>query len=62
MLDHLLKYIRVVGSIIVVAGIYGFFLWGKKMETSAEDIEVNKELSKSDDLELQLSNSNNDQN
>ncbi|KAG5625925.1 hypothetical protein H5410_011143 [Solanum commersonii] len=56
----------VVGSIIVVAGLYGF-LWGKKMETNAEDIEVNKEkmnqLSKckSIDLELQLPNSN-DQN
>ncbi|KAK4378815.1 hypothetical protein RND71_000677 [Anisodus tanguticus] len=31
----------VVGSIIVVAGLYGF-LWGKKMETGEEDIEVNK--------------------
>ncbi|XP_055814893.1 WAT1-related protein At1g09380-like isoform X2 [Solanum dulcamara] len=51
----------VVGSIIVVAGLYGF-LWGKKMETGEEDIEVNKEkmkqLSKSVDLELQLPNSN----
>uniref|UniRef100_A0A0V0GKB8 WAT1-related protein n=1 Tax=Solanum chacoense TaxID=4108 RepID=A0A0V0GKB8_SOLCH len=28
----------VVGSIIVVAGMYGF-LWGKKMETNAEDID-----------------------
>ncbi|MCD7447492.1 hypothetical protein HAX54_030358 [Datura stramonium] len=50
----------VVGSIIVVAGLYGF-LWGKKMETSAEDIiEVNKEKEqpiKSVDLELQLPNS-----
>ncbi|XP_004230334.1 WAT1-related protein At1g09380 [Solanum lycopersicum] len=47
----------VVGSMIVVAGLYGF-LWGKKME----DIKVNKEkmnqLSKSIDLELQLPNSN----
>ncbi|XP_015163053.1 WAT1-related protein At1g09380-like [Solanum tuberosum] len=54
-------YLGVVGSIIVVAGLYGF-LWGKKMETNAEDIEVNKEkmnqLSKSIDLELQLPNSN----
>ncbi|KAK4721685.1 hypothetical protein R3W88_011918 [Solanum pinnatisectum] len=33
----------------------------QKMETSAEDIEVNKQLSKSVDLELQLPNSN-DQN
>ncbi|KAG5611204.1 hypothetical protein H5410_022485, partial [Solanum commersonii] len=49
---------EVVGSIIVVAGLYGF-LWGKKMETSADqDIEVNKQLSKSVDLELQLPNSN----
>ncbi|KAM3219317.1 WAT1-related protein isoform X1 [Capsicum chacoense] len=51
----------VVGSIIVVAGLYGF-LWGQKMETSAEDIEVNKEKKQSTnlqvDLELQLPNSN----
>ncbi|PHT68594.1 WAT1-related protein [Capsicum annuum] len=47
----------VVGSILVVAGLYGF-LWGQKMETSAEDIEVNKEKKQSTnlqaDLELQL--------
>lgn len=57
MFDDFFKYIRVVGSMIVVAGLYGF-LWGKKME----DIKVNKEkmnqLSKSIDLELQLPNSN----
>ncbi|CAN4110912.1 unnamed protein product [Withania somnifera] len=49
----------VVGSIIVVAGFYGF-LWGKKMETSAEDSEVNKgqEQCSKVDLELQLPNSN----
>ncbi|XP_049403402.1 WAT1-related protein At1g09380-like [Solanum stenotomum] len=52
----------VVGSIIVVVGLYGF-LWGKKIETNAEDIEVNKEkmkqfMNKSVDLELQLPKSN----
>ncbi|KAK4339765.1 hypothetical protein RND71_041227 [Anisodus tanguticus] len=49
----------VVGSIIVVAGLYGFLL-GKKMETSAEDTELNKEKLQSTkvDLELQLPNSN----
>ncbi|XP_060167368.1 WAT1-related protein At1g09380-like isoform X2 [Lycium barbarum] len=52
----------VVGSIIVVAGLYGF-LWGKKMETSEPEIEdeVTKgknQSSKSVDLELQLPNSN----
>ncbi|CAN4110919.1 unnamed protein product [Withania somnifera] len=49
----------VVGSIIVVIGLY-VFLWGKKMETSAEDAEVIKEKEQCSkvDLELQLPNSN----
>ncbi|KAJ8529644.1 hypothetical protein K7X08_036479 [Anisodus acutangulus] len=52
----------VVGSIIVVVGLYGF-LWGKKMETSTDEIEieVTKEKNQSSisvDLELQLPNSN----
>ncbi|MCE0480665.1 hypothetical protein HAX54_037701 [Datura stramonium] len=47
----------VVGSIIVVAGLYGF-LWGKKMETNEEDIKEKKESTKLQvDLELQLHNS-----
>ncbi|XP_059313359.1 WAT1-related protein At1g09380-like isoform X2 [Lycium ferocissimum] len=52
----------VVGSIIVVAGLY-LFLWGKKMETIEEDIEVEvtkekNQSSTSVDLELQLPNAN----
>ncbi|XP_049403378.1 WAT1-related protein At1g09380-like isoform X2 [Solanum stenotomum] len=58
----------VVGSIIVVAGMYGF-LWGKKMETNAEDIDVlelTKEKKQSTklqaDLELQLPQNHKDNN
>ncbi|KAF3674565.1 WAT1-related protein [Capsicum annuum] len=49
----------VVGSILVVAGLYGF-LWGKKMETSAEDTDVHKHKEECTevDVELQLPNSN----
>lgn len=51
-------FIRVVGSIIIVIGLYGF-LWGQKMETSTNDdieVVVNKEKNQSTkiDLELQL--------
>ncbi|OIS97952.1 PREDICTED: WAT1-related protein At1g09380-like [Nicotiana attenuata] len=48
----------VVGSIIIVVGLYGF-LWGQKMETSTDDdieVMINKEKNQSTkfDLELQL--------
>ncbi|MCD7447493.1 hypothetical protein HAX54_030359, partial [Datura stramonium] len=50
-------FIRVVGSIIVVAGLYGF-LWGEKMETDDEDIKEKESTKVQVDLELQSHSSN----